>query len=71
MTLSSVEGIDGSEMQDWSAHPAVTMPTVPPATHPPHFHEMTPSEGTNELVAWGRKDLVSEVKWECRGNKGK
>ena len=71
VTSSSVEGIDESETQDRSAHPAVTMPTVPPATHPPHFHETTPSESTNELVAWEGRDSVNEAKWECRGNKGK
>ena len=43
VTSSSVEGIDESEMQDRSALPAVTMPTVPPATHPPHFYETTRS----------------------------
>ncbi len=67
VTLSSVEGIGESKTQDQSAHPAVTMPTVPPATHPPHFHETTPSKGTNELVVWEGRDSVSEVKWECRG----
>jgi len=43
VTRSSVESIDESETQDLSALAAVTMPTVPPATLPPHFPETTRS----------------------------
>ena len=43
VTPSSVERIDESETQDLSALPAVTMPTVPSATLPPHFPETTRS----------------------------
>jgi len=43
VTSSSVESIDESKTQDLSAQPAVTMPTVPPATLPPHFPETTRS----------------------------
>jgi hypothetical protein len=38
---SSVESFDESRMQDQSTLPAVIMPTVPPASVPPHFPDKT------------------------------